>query len=112
MWEIIYILEPVPITYLNLYAMKYLHERLIGFQGKIKSVAVTDAMSFFQQRLLQLHVRIKAFEFQQSMSALQQELIRLPARIRAIQIREIPKNIKISFLQFLKDIKLRPVTPN
>ena len=87
------------------YAMKYLQERLIVFQGKIKSVAVADAMSFFQQRLYQLQAKIKAFEFQQSMSAFQQELTKLPARIRAIEIREIPKNIKISFLQFLKDIK-------
>src|SRR3982750_1579237 len=93
------------------YAMKYLHERLIFFQGKFKSVAFADAMILFQQRLYHLHTRVKSYEYRRSLSEIQQELAALPSRIRSIKIKDIPYHIKLKTLQFLKDIKCLGHTP-
>jgi two-component system, sensor histidine kinase and response regulator len=85
--------------------MKYLQQRLIIFQGKIRSVAFAEALPFVQQTLFQLHAKIKTFQLQQSIKEVQEALVQLPARIRSIKVREIPNDIQLATLQFLKDIK-------
>jgi len=82
--------------------MKYLQQRLLVFQGKIKSIAIADSMGLFQQRLLQ---QLRSVDFNQSLTAIQKSLVELPSKIRSIEIREIPQIIKRETLQFLVDIK-------